>query len=196
LPGVFRGRSGAFCRQTPKLLHADPRRVAEYRQRLSADKLKVAIAWRSTRSDRVGPKKTVALGRLAPLLAVPGAQFVDVQYGDTTAERLDIARRGLDLLHFEHLDAREDLDALLALLEACDLVITTSNATAHLAGAVGRPTWVIYPNGRPPFYYWVPDESGRCLWYPSVEIVTARGWDDLVEGLATNLNTRVLEHPT
>jgi len=53
-------------------------------------------------------------------------------------------------------------------------VVTTSNVTAHLAGAVGKQTYLVYLADLPPFHYWVPDADGRCRWYPSVRIVTGR----------------------
>ena len=48
--------------------------------------------------------------------------------------------------------------------------------TAHLAGAIGKRTWLLYLEGIPQFHYWMPDPQGRCLWYASVEIVTDRRW--------------------
>jgi ADP-heptose:LPS heptosyltransferase len=88
-------------------------------------------------------------------------------------------------------DYHRDLEEMLAILEACDLLITTSNVTAHLAGALGKPVWLLYPAERPPFHYWAHDGSHRCLWYPSVEIVSAphfTEWRLLVEHAAERLN--------
>jgi hypothetical protein len=72
---------------------------------------------------------------------------------------------------------------VLAILEACDLLITLSNATAHFAGALGKRTWLLYPGDRAAFYYWAHGGSFRSLWYPSVEIVTDRNlteWPSLI----------------
>jgi hypothetical protein len=52
-------------------------------------------------------------------------------------------------------------------------VITTSNVTAHLAGALGKRTWLLFPADNPPFHYWAPGDDRRSLWYPSVEIVSS-----------------------
>jgi ADP-heptose:LPS heptosyltransferase len=125
------------------------------------------------------------------MLKLAGVQFVDVQYGDTVAER-DAAERalGVRLARFEDVDHYNDLEELLAILEACDLVITTSNATAHFAGALGKRTWLMYLADRAPFHYWAHAGDQRCLWYPSVEIVSApelAEWNALARYVAGKL---------
>jgi len=76
------------------------------------------------------------------------------------------------------LDRREDIDGILAAIEACDLVVTSSNVTAHFAGALGKPTWLVYLGANAPFHYWEPRTDKRSLWYPSVELVTDTRWSD------------------
>ena len=80
---------------------------------------------------------------------------------------------GVRLLHFDEVDYHRDLEEMLAILEACDLLITTSNANAHFAGALGKPVWLLYLGDNPPFHYWAHDGGYRSLWYPAVEIVSA-----------------------
>ena len=176
LPQWFRRSREDFVRQPGKLLGALPERVAHYRGRIAAQGpgLKVALSWRSTRKDWWVKKKTAPLADFGPLLQLPGVQWVDVQYGDTAQERAALqAAGGARLLRFEEVDYFNDLEEVLAILEACDLLITTSNATAHLAGALGKRTWLLYLADQPPFHYWAHGGSYRSLWYPSVEIVTA-----------------------
>jgi tetratricopeptide (TPR) repeat protein len=193
LPGLFRPSRASFERQPRKLLAALPERAARYRRRLDAlgRGLKVAISWRSSRKDNLGPRKTVPLVALAPVLTTSGAHFVDVQYGDTMSERRAAQdATGVELLHFDEVDYYNDLEEVLAMLEACDLVITASNATAHLAGALGMRTWLLYPGDKPPFHYWAHGGSFRSLWYPSVEIVTSAQfaeWPALIEHAAVRL---------
>jgi ADP-heptose:LPS heptosyltransferase len=62
-------------------------------------------------------------------------------------------------------------------------VVTTSNVTAHLAGALGKRTFVVFLRGRPPFHYW-SSPDGRCLWYPSVELVSGAAIDTWEKALA------------
>lgn len=181
LPALFRKSRADFARQPARLLAALPERVAHYRERLEAEGpgLKVALSWRSKNVARMARLKSTALMELAPLLKLPGARFVDVQYGDTRVERRWAeAATGSRITHFDEVDYYNDLEELLAILEACDLVVTTSNATAHFAGVLGKRTWLLYPADRAPFHYWAHGGARRSLWYPAVEIVTAPDLDD------------------
>lgn len=186
LPGLFRRSRESFARQPRRLLSALPERVAHYRRRLEAPGpgVKVAISWRSSREGRLGRSKSVPLVEFAPLLQLAGVNFVDVQYGDTAAERGELERvHSVRLLRFDEVDYFRDLEELLAILEACDLLITTSNVTAHLAGVLGKRTWLLYPADNPPFHYWAHGGDCRSLWYPSVEIVSAphfTAWGPLI----------------
>jgi tetratricopeptide (TPR) repeat protein len=197
LPGLFRGSRASFSRQPARLLSALPQRVAHYRQQLAAagPGLRVALSWRSRRADHLGPRKSVPLVQFAPLLKTDGVHFVDVQYGDTRAERKGLEEAaGLRLQHFDDVDHHDDLEELLAILEACDLLITTSNATAHFAGALGKRTWLLYLADNPPFHYWAHGGSYHSLWYPSVEIITAphlADWSSLIAHAAARLETVV-----
>ena len=176
LPNLFRRSRSDFARQPSRLLGALPERVSHYRQRLDAEtpRLKVALSWRSVRSDWWVTRKNAGLADFAPVFEISGVQFVDVQYGDTVAERNSVERTtGRRLVHFDEVDYFEDLEEVLAVLEACDLLITTSNATAHFAGALGKRTWLLYLADRAPFHYWAHGGTYRSLWYPSVEIVSA-----------------------
>ena len=162
--------------------------------------MKVALSWRSTRKDWWLAKKTAPLADFLPLLKLPGARFVDVQYGDTAEERAAVrAAAGVQLLRFDEVDYYNDLEEVLAILEACDVLITTSNATAHFAGALGKRTLLLYQSDRPPFHYWAHHGSRRCCWYPSVEIITAPHldtWSSLAECVARKLEEQLTQSAT
>lgn len=64
------------------------------------------------------------------------------------------------------------------------ILVTTSNVTTHLAGGLGKRTLLIYLGAASPFHYWVPGAGGKSLWYPSVEVVTARELDTWDKALA------------
>lgn len=194
LPGFFRPSVESFQRQPQRVLAADPGRAAHYRGRIG-DGFRLALSWRSARVGRLGQSKSVSLVDFAPFLAVPGVRGVDVQYGDVAGQREQFARDiGTPPLRFDEVDYYNDLDEVLAILEACDLLITTSNANAHLAAALGKPVWLLYPGEKAPFHYWAHGGDHRCLWYPSVEIVTGReltDWPQLIAHAAEKLRARV-----
>jgi tetratricopeptide (TPR) repeat protein len=184
LPQLLRASKESFERQPRSLLAADPALSTAYRQRLqSPGKRVVGISWRSFQPTPRGylqRKKSASLAAFLALSQREDLKLVDLQYGDTKAEREAFAAAGGGLERLDDLDLFNDLEGVLAAIEACDLVVTTSNVTAHLAGVLGKRTLLIYLGANPPFHYWATDEAGRCLWYPSVRIVTDAGmnsWD-------------------
>ena len=66
-------------------------------------------------------------------------------------------------------DLYNDIDSLFSLIDACDFVITISNINAHIAGALGKKTFLLAPFSKGRIWYW-HDGLRRSLWYPSVEI--------------------------
>lgn len=159
-------------------LQADPLRVSELKKQIAVrGRLLCGLSWQSA-APKVGAAKSIALRDLAPLLELKGAQFVDLQYGDTAAER-EAARTvtGIEVKHVDAVNNREDIDGLAALISACDVVVTISNTTAHLAGALGKPTLLMLPTGVARHWYW---HEGRAdsPWYPSMQIFRQRTFGD------------------
>ena len=127
----------------------------------------VGVAWIS-KNKRIGHQKSMTLGDLAPLAVRPGITLVDLQYGDTEAERRAFAAEtGVTLVHDDHIDQMADLDAFAAQVAAMDLVISVSNTTVHFAGALGVPVWVMLH--MVPLNYWMLDREDSP-WYPSARL--------------------------
>ena len=177
LPRLLRPTRESFARQPRRFLAAEPGRAAGYRERLAvAGARVVGLSWRSFQPAARGylqRKKSAPLAAFGALSRRGDLRLLDLQYGDTAAEREAFAASGGRLARLDDLDLFNDLEGVLAAIEACDVVVTTSNVTAHLAGAIGRETLLVYLRANAPFHYWVPGEDGRSLWYPSVRIVTA-----------------------
>jgi tetratricopeptide (TPR) repeat protein len=173
-------------------LRADEARTAQYRADL--DRLGkapvVGISWGS-RNPKLGRHKTLELMAWAPLLQTSGVRFVDLQYGDTTEERAAAeAALGVSIVHMPDLDLREDLDGVAALINACDLVISISNTTVHLAAGLGKPTWVLVPAAAGNLWYWMRG-TVRSPWYESATIIRQkiRGqWDEIIADVKSRLD--------
>jgi hypothetical protein len=185
LPSFLRPTLGSFAAQPRSLLSPDPQRASQARGALGAGP-HVAISWRSFQKAgrrHIGERKSAPLEAFAPLGRC--ARLVDLQYGDVDEERRAFDARCPGVRsQVPGLDLRDDIDGILATLAACDLVVTTSNVTAHFAGAIGKRTWLVYLGANPPFHYWAPRGDGRSLWYPSVEIVTDASWTSWQQALA------------
>ncbi|MCE3000864.1 MAG: hypothetical protein ACK59Y_10975 [Betaproteobacteria bacterium] len=105
----------------------------------------------------------MALAELGGLFALPRLRAVDLQYGNTREERSALkAAGGPCIAHINGLDATRELDRLTALIEACDIVFFVSNTTAHLAGALGKPAWVLLPHTTGRFCTGRPHAKIRC----------------------------------
>lgn len=187
---VFRGGWDDFADTRSPYLQADPQRVQVLRARLgNGERPVVGLSWNS-HNPRLMAQKSLPLLQWGPILQLPGHRFVDLQYGDTTAERaaaMDVL--GADVEHLDDVDNTADIDALAALVCACDVVVTVSNTTAHLAAALGRPVLLMLPRARGLLWYW-QDQGERNPWYPSVRIfrqTQAGEWGDVLRQVADAL---------
>lgn len=145
-------------------LHADPDLVQRWKARLPETGLKVGLAWKGNpRFENDFDRSLPNLETLAPLAAVPGIQFISLQKG--IAE--DEARQpppGMAL--FDPSLWIQDFADTAALLENLDLVITVDTAVAHLAGALGRPCWVLLPQYKTDWRWFT--ERDDSPWYPGL----------------------------
>ncbi len=170
-------------------LRADETRAKDYRQRLLGDKKRlVGVSWVSKNPD-FGVHKSSRLSDWAPLWQAAGehTQFVDLQYGDTIAER---NAAPVSPHHLDDLDLFNDIDGLAALIAACDLVITVSNTTAHLAGALGVPVWVLVPPGNGKLWYW--NDAVDARWYSAARVFkqeAGRGWPGVIGRVAREMTS-------
>jgi predicted TPR repeat methyltransferase len=189
LPRLLRPDKASFARQPRSVLAADASRMPQISKG-------IGISWRSFQPSLRSAqrrRKSAPLAMFLPLSRLPGVQLLDLQYGETADERAAFAAAGGELLHLDGLDLFSDLEGVLGAIAACDLVVTTSNVTAHFAGALGKETLLVYPGGASPFYYWVPDRDGRSLWYPSVRIVTAPEldtWEKVMQRVSSVTQTQ------
>ena len=161
----------SFAGKGGKYLWADPDRVEAMRAWLSVKEGErvIGLSWRSSNPE-TGAARSLALSDLVKSLQAPGVRFVNLQYGDVAAEIEALERdQGIEVLQCPGLDTTDDLDGLAALIEACDEVVSIGNATAHLAGALGKKTTVLLPKA--PSWRWLA-EGQRSLWYKSAQILT------------------------
>ena len=149
------------------------------------------LSWKSA-NPKFGPEKSLRLIDLAPLLTTPGLTFVNLQYGEVETEIADVqSRLGVTVHRAVGLEVFSDIDGLLALVDACDQVLTTSNITAHLAGALGKPAVVMVPAGKGCLWYW--QGGANNLWYPSLRRVAQERpgqWAGAVEAAAAAIKER------
>lgn len=159
-------------------LTPDEREVARWRRRLAelGPGLKVGISWEAGGQAHEQLRRTTKLSDWAPVLQVPGVQFVNLQYGDHEADLAEVRRSwGAPIHSFDEAEPLGDLDAVAAQVKALDLVISVGNTTAHLAGALGVEAWVLVP--AVPGWRWLL-AGDRIPWYTTVEVLRQPKRDD------------------
>lgn len=187
LPALFRNQWADFPRHGGYLV-PDPARVGYWRERLRASGpgLKVGLAWTGGTLKTRRRLRSIGLAELQPLLSTEGAQFVSLQYLESEREIADLrARQGLIVHHWP--EAIRDYDDTAALVQALDIVVSVCTAAVHLAGAIGKPVWVMVP-AAPEWRYL---SSGETVpWYPAARLFRQQRlgeWRPLIERVAGEL---------
>jgi len=165
---VLRPSADSFPDPEPYLV-ADPGIRTALRDRYNDQGagLLVGLAWHSD-SPSVGLESSLSLSGLHPLLETPGVTFVDLQYGDTADQRTAFTgETGINIVHDEQVDQMSDLDTFAAQVADMDLVVFIDNSTAHLAGALGVPTWALLRSV--PFWLWGLSREDS-FWYSSMRL--------------------------
>ncbi len=143
----------------------------------------IGVSWRSS-NPKIGESKSLSLAEWAPLLALPGATFINLQYGDCEEELSRLKRdTGITVHHDSTVNSLKDLDGFAAQVAATDLVISTSNSTVHFAGALGIPVWTLLPRGGAGLLWYWFDDDDDSLWYPSMRLFrqdSAGDWPGLM----------------
>lgn len=152
-----------------------PRRMAP------ENSLAIGISWRSINPQN-GEQRSLPLVELARMLQQPGARLVNLQYGDSQRDQDDLLRRdGITLANPDGVAQGGDLVDIANLVAGCDLVVSIDNTTAHLAGALGRPTWVLLHHA--PSWRWHLERSDSP-WYPTARLFRQPAAGDWQEPLA------------
>jgi Tfp pilus assembly protein PilF len=162
----------SFERSKQSYLTACTNRSARIRkryQKLAGGRILVGISWKSTGiNQKRALLKSTVLEDWKSILSQQDCYFINLQYGDVKEELTQLQQQ-TDLIIYqdEKIDSLRNLDDFAAQVSALDLVISTSNTTVHVAGALGKPVWTLLS--------YVPDwrwmlEREDTPWYPSMRL--------------------------
>lgn len=181
LPGLFAITPESIPSALP-YLEADPALVDHWAPRIGrAPGLKVGLVWRGNPDQERDRTRSLALPILGPLLEVPGVSFFSLQKEPAPEDKpypeclVDL---GPEL---------EDYAVTAAVIANLDLVISVCTSSAHLAGTMGRPLWVMLSHL--PDWRWFLDRDDSP-WYPSARLFRQDkpgDWDAVVARLAEEL---------
>jgi hypothetical protein len=162
LPLVFGTTLETIPVQVP-YLSADAAKVAGWRERLGpARGQRIGLAWSGNPEHKNDRNRSIPLETLAPLLKVE-AEFIGVQKEVRASDQAALETYGIR--HYGAL--LQDFEDTAALLMNMDLVITVDTAIAHLAGALGRPVWILLPYA--PDWRWLLGREDSP-WYPTARL--------------------------
>jgi hypothetical protein len=158
-------------------------RVLAWRSRLGNERVKrVGLAWRGNPTHPDDRYRSMSLAHLRPLFATEGVQLVSLQLNPPAEDVATLTEPGAPDRVGETTESFGDTGALVA---ALDLVITVDTSLAHLAGALGRPVWILLgtrPDGR-----WLLSGEGTA-WYPTARLFRSTGdWESVVSGVRDEL---------
>ncbi|MCG2594735.1 tetratricopeptide repeat protein [Ramlibacter sp. XY19] len=164
-------------------LHADPAAVQAWRDRLGSGQLNVGIAWSGNPTQANDRRRSMALATFRAL-AVDGCRFVTLKPDLRAEDRAALADwPGL----VDHGRELRDFADTAALVAALDLVISVDTSAAHLAGALGRPVWILLVHV--PDWRWLRDREDSP-WYPTARLFrqdATRQWGPVLERVRSEL---------
>ena len=180
LPRALRTEVSTIPADVPYLQASDAY-IAKWRERIERlPQPRIAVAWAGS-ADHVNDRnRSLPLHQLAPLFSL-NAGLVSIQRDLRPADAEELARQPA-LTHVG--DALADFDDTAAVVTLADLVITVDTSVAHLAGALGRPTWVLVPFW--PDWRWMLERTDTP-WYPTMRLYRqpeAGDWERVIAQVA------------
>ena len=188
LPYLFRTRADSIPVQIP-YLSADPARIEHWRQRLAATLpagvKRIGLAWTGRPTHPNDRRRSLPLAAFAPLAQAGPAAFVSLQK-PMPARDLESMRMFPGMTDLG--DALTDFGETAALVENVDLVVTVDTSVGHLAGALGKPVWVLIPKAAD--WRWMLEREDSP-WYPSMRLFRQPRpgeWDEPMGRLRASLS--------
>ena len=190
LPRALNVTSGENSSRVP-YVSVDPAAAAQWRAVLegaAADtKVRIGVVWAGSPTHINDCHRSIPLGDLEPLFGLPGVAYFSLQVGE--ARRALGAADGTWPIH-DFADRFADFHDTAALIQELDLVVTVDTAVAHVAGALGRPVWVLVPTV--PDWRWLIDRDDSP-WYPTMRLFRQR-LDEDWSGVVGRVREALVDH--
>jgi tetratricopeptide (TPR) repeat protein len=191
LPRVLGTRVDTIPADVPYLA-AEPARVVHWRERLGTQGFRIGIRWQGSQG-RVDIGRSFPVRHFEAIATIPGVRLISLQKGPGS-EQLEALPAGMAVeqlgADFEPGGPDDFLD-VAAVMQSLDLVITSDTSIAHLAGALGQPTWVALKDL--PDWRWMLEREDSP-WYPTLRLFRqpAQGdWASVFERMHTLLSRRL-----
>ncbi len=186
LPLAFGTEMNTIPAKVP-YVYPDPVLVDEWREKLQGDGRRIGLVWGGNPEMQRDRLRSVPLDALMPILKVPGITFYSLQVGAASAQVKNLPR---DVRVIDLAPQLKDFADTAAAVANLDLVISVETSVAHLAGAMGRPLWIMLNKGCDWRWFLEREDSP---WYPTARLFrqSAIGeWKDVVSCIEGELRGR------
>jgi tetratricopeptide (TPR) repeat protein len=186
LPRIFDTDEATIPGRTPYIF-AEPDGIRHWHTRLPAEGLRVGLVWAGNPGHANDRHRSIPLSQLEALLEMPGVTWCGLQKG-AGVDQLKMLPKNRQFENYG--EAFADFADTAAVIAQLDLVVTVDTAVAHLAGAMGRPAWVMLPSV--PDWRWLRDREDSP-WYPSLRLFrrgAGEAWAPVVDRIAEALNDK------
>jgi len=183
LPLAFKTELNSIPASVP-YIHPDATRVASWRERLAGNTRRIGLAWAGRPEHPRDRWRSLPLEQLVPLLNVPGTTFYSLQVG---AGAEQVQQLPPDVRLVDLAAEVKDFANTAAAVANLDLVISIDSAMVHLAGAMGKPVWVLLNKGCD--WRWLLDRADSP-WYPTARLfrqTTPGEWQEPVKRIEREL---------
>jgi tetratricopeptide (TPR) repeat protein len=187
LPGIFGTTLDNVPADVP-YLYADSAKARHWRTILSGDHFKVGIVWSGSPAYERNHVRSCSLEHFASLAAVQGVRLYSLQKGAPAAQLKELAGQ---IPVTDLAQQLNDFSDTAAVIENLDLIISVDTCVPHLAGAMGKPVWLLLCSA--PAWQWMLDRPDSP-WYPTMRIFRQSHpdhWHDLFHHVAQELTTSV-----
>jgi tetratricopeptide (TPR) repeat protein len=185
LPRIFGTTLDTIPADIP-YLKADPAKVDAWREALGNQAmLKVGVVWAGSPLHKGDGQRSLSAEAVLPRLVTPGIQLFSLQKEPRAADMPVLEQLGAEIVDLA--PVLGDFTDTAAALSALDLVISVDTSVAHLAGALGRPCWMLLPYALD--WRWLRDREDSP-WYPTIRLFRQnkpQAWDDVVARVAIAL---------
>jgi len=168
----------------------DPEKVVQYRERWKMTKgPRVGISWRSSLTTYSRNEHYLDIEQLMPIFGIEGIQFFNLQYDDCRDELAKVnALHPGKLIDLEGVDQYNDFESVAAHMCSMDLIIAPATTVVELAGALGRPTWLLSNSSE--LHWRKRPADGLDVWHNSITHIEGKilgSKESLAESLKTAL---------
>jgi hypothetical protein len=154
---------------------------------------KIGIAWTGNPNQERNDERSIPLRQLLRVAEDPRVWLYGLQVGSPTREIYELAADSIICNLDSELQEHGFVGTGVA-IQQCDLVITCCTSTAHIAGALGKPTWVLLC--KDPYWIWNYGESTTTPWYPSIRLFRQKNvgdWKAVLNEVCVTLREKLNE---